>query len=249
MKILPKLVSVVLLSAAAVSSFSVLGYADSEVKYGFSNDSAILTVDGVNVSYLENEYYKAYADKFGSHFVKLAEKTDGAKISPEFRDKISKWETGYITVVFNSFTDEVQKKYENLITAPCKSVPASMLKIKPSDLEAILNDDNVKAVFPSFASAADDGSDRVTADEFSFNYAPSASDARKILRYTAKLDSAPENMSEGKKFFILSDTNLDMKITAKDARCALRISTKLETGKKYEKPHNALAFWEDKFDF
>ena len=71
-----------------------MGYADSEVKYGFSNDSAILTVDGVNVSYLENEYYKAYADKFGSHFVKLAEKTDGAKISPEFRDKISKWETG-----------------------------------------------------------------------------------------------------------------------------------------------------------
>ncbi len=115
MKILPKLVSAVLLSAVALSSFSVLGYADSEVKYGFSNDSAILTVDGVNVSYLENEYYKAYADKFGSHFVKLAEKTDGAKISPEFRDKISKWETGYITVVFNSFTDEVQKNTKILL--------------------------------------------------------------------------------------------------------------------------------------
>ena len=249
MKILPKLASAVLLSAAVVSSFSVLGYADSEVKYGFSNDSAFLTVDGVNVSYLESEYYKAYADKFGSHFVKLAEKTDGAKISPEFRDNISKWETGYITVVFNSFTDEVQKKYEGFIIAPCKSVPASMLKIKPSDLDAILNDENVKAVFPSFASASDDGSDRVTTDEFSFNYAPTASDARKILRYCAKLDSAPENMTEGKKFFILSDTDLDMKITAKDARSALRISAKLETGKKYEKPHNALAFWEDKFDF
>lgn len=249
MKILPKLASAVLLSAAVVSSASVLGYADSEIKYGFSNDSAFLTVDGENVSYLESEYYKAYADKFGSHFVKLAEKTDGAKISSEFRDNISKWETGYITVVFNSFTDEVQKKYEGFIIAPCKSVPASMLKIKPSDLDAILNDENVKAVFPSFASASDDGSDRVTTDEFSFNYAPTASDARKILRYTAKLDSAPENMAEGKKFFILSDTDLDMKITAKDARTALRISAKLETGKKYEKPHNALAFWEDKFDF
>ncbi len=249
MKILPKLASAVLLSAAVVSSASVLGYADSEIKYGFSNDSAFLTVDGENVSYLESEYYKAYADKFGSHFVKLAEKTDGAKISSEFRDNIRKWETGYITVVFNSFTDEVQKKYEGFIIAPCKSVPASMLKIKPSDLDAILNDENVKAVFPSFASASDDGSDRVTTDEFSFNYAPTASDARKILRYTAKLDSAPENMAEGKKFFILSDTDLDMKITAKDARTALRISAKLETGKKYEKPHNALAFWEDKFDF
>ena len=249
MKILPKLASAVLLSAAVVSSASVLGYADSEIKYGFSNDSAFLTVDGENVSYLESEYYKAYADKFGSHFVKLAEKTDGAKISPEFKDNISKWETGYITVVFNSFTDEVQKKYEGFIIAPCKSVSASMLKIKPSDLDAILKDENIKAVFPSFASASDDGSDRVTTDEFSFNYAPTASDARKILRYTAKLDSAPENMAEGKKFFILSDTDLDMKITAKDARTALRISAKLETGKKYEKPHNALAFWEDKFDF
>ena len=238
MKILPKLASAVLLSAAVVSSASVLGYADSEIKYGFSNDSAFLTVDGENVSYLESEYYKAYADKFGSHFVKLAEKTDGAKISSECRDKM-----------FNSFTDEVQKKYEGFIIAPCKSVPASMLKIKPSDLDAILNDEKVKAVFPSFASASDDGSDRVTTDEFSFNYAPTASDARKILRYTAKLDSAPENMAEGKKFFILSDTDLDMKITAKDARTALRISAKLETGKKYEKPHNALAFWEDKFDF
>lgn len=249
MKILPKLVSAVLLSAVAVSSFSVSGYAGNEIKYGFSNDSATLTVDGVNVSYLESEYYKAYADKFGSHFAVLAEKTDGAKISPEFKDNISKWETGYITVVFNSFTDEVRNKYESFIIAPCKSVPAAMLKIKPSDLDTIINDENVKAVFPSFASASDDGSDHVTADEFSFNYAPSASDARKILRYSAKLDSAPENMSEGKKFFILSDADLDMKITAKDARSALRISAKLETGKKYEKPHNASAFWEDKFDF
>ncbi len=51
----------------------------------------------------------------------------------------------------------------------------------------------------------------------------SASDARQILRFSAKLDDWTDDI------FLYADVNSDNKITAKDARMVLRASAKLES--------------------
>ena len=66
---------------------------------------------------------------------------------------------------------------------------------------------------------------------------------KEILDIIEEFDSSLRNRSESeiKEFLIMSDTDFDGKITAKDARAALRIAAGLEN--KVEFSHDTDSFW------
>ncbi|MBR5497327.1 MAG: hypothetical protein IKV76_05030 [Clostridia bacterium] len=147
----------------------------------------------------------------------------------------------YLTVMFNYNKDFSEEKNRQLAdrlsdnaevlycgnTTPCAVVAVNG---KTNVITDILENENVSFVLTAFERY--EGT-VVNCMEFREAYTPTASDARKILRYSAGLDKAPDNRSEAKKFFLFSDTDYDGKLTASDARKALRIAAGLEKGHEF----------------
>lgn len=247
MKNLFKILSAILTAGIFIANLLTFGLALNNTEYAKSNDNfrsyfySTMEVDGKEICYLENEYYKVYADLHGKYYYDLYQNNSFAeKISSNLYLNIkNSSEKQYITAIFRTMqanvtdTAKMVGLQENDIVTVCPSYPVAMIKIGAENIEAFLLNENVMAVYDAFSTLTENV--LMTDEVFYEIYAPTAADARKILRYSAKLDSAPENAAEGKKFFFMSDTDLDGKITAVDARIALRISAKLEKGKTYAK--------------
>lgn len=112
------------------------------------------------------------------------------------------------------------------------TTPCAVVKMRggTSDFLNILENKNVEFFMTAFVCS---DWNNVNLAIFEEAFAPTAADARKILRYSAGLDNAPENISEAKKFLLLSDTDYDGKLTAADARKAIRIAAGLEKGHEF----------------
>lgn len=122
------------------------------------------------------------------------------------------------------------------------TTPCAIFAVESKNIDSILENKNIEylnyaflAFSTNFTSVIPENGDRT--------YSPNASDARKILRYAAKLYNPTDksNMKEIKEFFIMSDANFDGKLTAADARMALRMSAKLEKPNKFT--HYTDSFW------
>ena len=244
-----KILSVILTAVVIISALSIFGLAYNKTYF-----TSTLTVNGEETDFTENEYYRAYADFFGKYFYdKFASKAPGNKIDEQLYNNIKNREgSAYITVVLKNTNDSIDygsvaamlKLNETDVIAVCKSYPIAMVKIAPDAVDALIANEKTAAIYNAFPSAAEPElvNDAIIEEIFT----PTAADARKILRYSAKLDKAPEDIAKGKRFFFMSDTNLDGKITAGDARTALRISAKLEKGKTYYNNSNGCGtFWQD----
>ncbi len=127
---------------------------------------------------------------------------------------------------------------DNAKSYPCKiSGRTASVTIKASDIKA--GEKNFSAKIMVFNSSSDEpvdvrenisiklsssssGTQRLIGD-INLDGKITASDARLLLRYTAKLENLD---SETLKY---SDANRDGKITASDARLILRVSAKLDT--------------------
>ncbi len=216
--------------------------------------SATLKIDGKEISFIENEYYRAYADVFGKYFCdKFNSEKPEKKITDELAAAIKEAaDPTYVTVIFaetpsdTAAAAETLKIKESDIVALCKTYPAAMIKISADNSDGIVENENVKAIYSAFPTAIH--REFVNNSILEEKYKPNSADARKILRYAARLDSAPQDMAEGKKFFFMSDADLDGKLTSSDARTALRIAAKLEEGKVYTKESEGLgSFWQDAY--
>lgn len=216
--------------------------------------NSTLTVNGVKTSFIENEYYKVYADFYGKYFYDNFKKNPPQnKIDKNLYSNIKQLTNEcYITVILKDSSKKAEDIAQALnigkdaVIAACKSYPAAMIKILPNSINALIANINVDAIYNAFPAAT--AQPVVTDALMAETYAPKSSDARKILRYVLRLDSAPENMADGKKFFFMSDSNLDGEITSADARTALRIALKLENGKTYYKEYNGSgAFWQESY--
>lgn len=161
-------------------------------------------------------------------------KTFGSDLSSdEFNNHIY-----YMTVMFNyedepdaaknkEFAEQLSEGMEVLYigkTTPCVVVA---LRGGTDDFTNIVENENVEFFFLAFKSTE---TLFVNLAIFEETYTPDSAHARKVLRYAAGLEKVPEDRSEAKEFFFMSDTDYDGKITAADARTALRIAAKLETG-------------------
>lgn len=198
-----------------------------------------MAVDGVPVSFLENEYFRVYADFYGKYFYETSQNRETTeKIRPALRDEIRSAQGDcYLTVVFEKdrYSPDAAALLlgENAekIVAACTDYPVVMLKTTPDQLDGLLSLDAVQAVYPPFPAATEPV--LLTDVILEVPFSPATADARAILRYAVGLDAAPKDQSEGKRFFYLSDTDLDGTLTTADARNALRIAVGLESGKIY----------------
>ncbi len=157
----------------------------------------------------------------------------------------------YQTVIFNydcepdavknkAFAENLSDGMEVLYignTTPCAVV---VIRGGTDDFANIIENENVEFFFDAF----DDSDNRVyNCAVFEETYAPDAAHARRVLRYSAGLEEVPAKMSQAKEFFFMSDTDFDGKITAADARTALRIAAKIETGHTLVNYHDGCGAW------
>lgn len=157
----------------------------------------------------------------------------------------------YQTVIFNydgepdaeknrQIADELSEGMKVLYVGT--TTPCAVVKMRggTNDFQNILENENVGFFMSAFTCT-----DYLAVNTaiFEETYTPDAGDARKILRYAAGLDKAPEDKSEAKEFFLMSDTDYDGKLTAADARTALRISAGLEAGHSFRFNSSGCGAW------
>lgn len=175
--------------------------------------------------------------------VRMERSSDGTvKAVKMYADKIREnddiW---YSTVIFDYQSDFSAERNMAIASSLCdgievlytgNSTPCAVVAVRGGTdvIDKIIENEKVSFVESAFSTV---NGTVVTDDIIDIRYQPKASDARKILRYAAGLDGLPEARSQAKKFLVLSDTDLDGKITASDARTALRISAGLERGHSY----------------
>lgn len=213
--------------------------------------------------FIRNEYYSIYTDElfeiyYECHvknyagWCKMSELYDEYKMFTDANgNKKAKMEyieniingdgAWFITVVFGYDGDvsaELNKKYADSLTDDIEvlyvgtTTPCVVVGIDSGaeSITEIIENENVVFVSPSFQVAFDIN---FTDDLYTVEFSPDAGDARKLLRYSAKIDTLPDNMQEAKEFLITGDSDFDGKITSADARTALRIAAGLESGRKY----------------
>lgn len=177
------------------------------------------------------EFYNMYSNQVGQKKVKRSY-VDAVKNGNGI------W---YSTVIFNyteDFSSEknlrlAQELYDGIeILYVGKTTPCVVVGLKggTDDIYTVIDNSNVSLVLAAFESY--DMID-MTTDEYFVKFNPQAADARKILRYSAKIENLPEQRSKAKEFLITSDSDFDGKITSVDARIALRIAAGLERGRCY----------------
>ncbi|GEM_PF-3617988 len=211
-----------------------------------------LSVNGTEMSFTSNEYYKVYADYYAKYFYDLS-KDAKEVISDELYKELKSYSgVCSFTVVFKDQVENAEatakalKLSSDSVTAFSKKYSTAMVTVNPSEVDSIVNNENVKAVYEAFPYATRPS--KVTPVEMNETYKPTALDARKVLRYSANLISAPEDMAEGKEFFFKNDVDFDGKLTAKDARFVLRMSAKLEKNNTFSKADNGSGiFWKESY--
>lgn len=161
-------------------------------------------------------------------------KTFGSDLSlDEFNNHIY-----YMTVIFNyegepdaarnkEFAVNLSEGMEVLYIGTTTRCAVVALRGGTADFTNIVNNKNVEFFFLAFTCTENLV---VNLAVFEETYTPDSAHARRVLRYAAGLEKAPEDRAKAKEFFFMSDTDYDGKITAADARTALRIAAKLETG-------------------
>ncbi len=146
--------------------------------------------------------------------------------------------------------DRLLKTVENLneVLYVGETTPCAVVSVTGKNIDSLIANENVEFVNYAFTAISNEYTSYIP-ENGNRTFNPTAADARKILRYAAGLYdfSDVKNQSEIKEFYILSDTDLNGKITAKDARTVLRIAAKLEKGNSYKV--NTESFWDcDFFD-
>lgn len=150
-----------------------------------------MIVNNVKTSFLDNEYYKVYADFYGKYFYdKYNDGLDSVIDDKLYSSILSSSEIRYITVVmkesYNSISEVLDIKDENVV-AECNDYPVTMIKISPEKLNDLIDNEFVVAIFDAFPQATNPFvvNDAILEE----TYTPTAADARLALRISAKIEN------------------------------------------------------------
>lgn len=205
---------------------------------------------GETVNFLHNEFYDIFADHYVEKcfncYIKDKENQNYSNLISEnlYNTVKESNDVTYLVVILKSADNGSDLREKNGYCEFEDDYCAYKEKVANiGELDELLKTENLEYIM-LFAPDCD----LLFVNEMIFceEFAPDAADARKILRYSAGLDKVPADRGEAKEFLFMSDTDLDGKITAADARTALRISAKLEKGNVYyTSSEGAGAFWKD----
>ena len=246
-----KTITILLIILLLIPSFYVTGFADDITGW-----SSSITVNGNNTSFINNEFYKNHYDELFTKYYKEycncrnAKNPENYIIAPN--EKINKSlhnlilnsaDTFYLSIYLD-YQGDISAENNNSILSDTQgiksihyignSTPCAVVSVDGgSNIEEILKNEKIDCVTLCFSGFTKNIV--FTTDVGNIKFEPTAADAREILRYSAGL-GAPEKewLENYKKFYYLSDTDLNGVINAKDARTALRIAAGLEEGNYYE---------------
>lgn len=249
-------------------------YAGYGTKMYLTYDDGDYPFDQEPHCFIRNEYYRIFADtyfeaqyeEYCEHYdewvakdsdfdaTRMVRSADGTvkAVGSYAENAETKEGLWYSTVIFRYDSDFSAEKNRELAsslsdgmevlyvgtTTPCAVVA---IRGKTQDRKNVIENESVAFIEAAFGSVE---AYCVNLAIFTDAFTPTAADARKILRYCAKLDSAPQNQRDAKEFFFKSDTDLDGVLTSEDARCALRIAAGLEKGLHfYHNDSGCGAYW------
>lgn len=268
-----KLLSI-MLSALMLACVFVPGVSADEEPKIFAGQTTAVGVSYRGEQYfVKNEFYKLYADEYFEEYYKEYIDTNSfttinqlgayilfynsASVAKSYEKYISDVKNSngiyYSSVIFNYDSDFSEERNKSLaeslgndieVLYVGKTTPCAVVGVKcgTDDIDNIIENPDVAFISPAF----DYLGIWVSLNESLLDetFEPTAADARRILRYSAGLDTSFESRSEAKRFFFMSDTDYDNKITSADARTALRISAGLEKGHTFFRGNSGQGgFW------
>ena len=210
--------------------------------------------------------YATYKDGVENGITKYEELPDGygqiitipfkdlGKIDTDFYEKLKNSDDIYYLSVYLKADKNISKDTNrdilknvggiNEILYVGNTTPCAIIVVTGKNIDAVIESDTVEYVSYAFFVFSTTPTSRIPEDG-NRTYAPDAAHARKVLRYAAGLYDLSDMkiLADKKEFLIMSDTDFDGKITAKDARTSLRIAAGLEA--KVEFTHNTDSFWSD----
>lgn len=210
--------------------------------------------------------YATYKDGVENGITKYEELPDGygqivtipfgdlGRIDTAFYEELKASDDTYYLSVYLKYSGNFSQEENNSLLSTVNGIdeilytgattPCAIIVIKGKNIDAVLESDAIEYVSSAFFIFSTTPTSRIPEDG-NRTYAPNAAHARKVLRYAAGLYDLSDMkiLSEIKEFLIMSDTDFDGKITAKDARTSLRIAAGLEA--KVEFTHNTDSFWSD----
>ena len=225
-----KVISFIFVIILLLSLASVAAAKNEDNGERFCSYKLYIDSKGKTVNFLHNEFYDIFADyyveKCFNCYMKDKENQYYSNLISEnlYNTVKENDDVTYLVVILKSADNaaDIREKtgyceFENDYCAYKEKVS------NIGELDELLKTENLEYI-TLFAPDCD----LLFVNELVFReeFTPTATDARKILRYSAGLDKAPADRGEAKEFLFMSDTDLDGKITAADARTALRISAK-----------------------
>lgn len=250
-----KTVSIILCIAVLLMTFSCVTFAENSITEhtGKNSTVGVTLADGTwkKINLVRSEYYqknyntileKLYAN-FSANKLDDAdwfydEISDNNKIGKNLYENIKNNDNSiyYLNIYLAYNEDFSAEKNTELLSSmdgideviyTGNTTPCVIVTVKSGDdIDKIIGNENTEYIHYSFDQIVNVG---FIPEGTEKEYTPSSADARKVLRYAAGL----EDLSDLKKFFVFSDTDLNGKITAADARTALRIAARLEKGNTY----------------
>lgn len=213
---------------------------------------------------LFEQTYTVFIDGVENGITKYEELSDGigqivtisfadlGKINADIHETVKNSEDTYCLSVYLNYSENFSKEENETLLGTIDGIdeilyvgtttPCAIIVVTGKNIDKVLESDVVMYLSYAFGTFSDKYTS-VIPENGNRTYTPNAAHARKVLRYAAGLYdlSDMETLADKKEFLIMSDTDFDGKITAKDARTSLRIAAGLEA--KVEFTHITDSFW------
>lgn len=208
------------------------------------NDYNNVKKDGITV-------YKDYGN--GLSGVETVTFDSLGKIDDNFLSEIKSSDDTYYLSVFLNYNENFSAEKNRQLLLSIEEVselvyvgdttPCVVIAVNGDNIDKIVECENIEYISYSFRSVMTGNDYYAVVDNGNRTFKPNASQARKILRYAAGLYELEDctELSQMKEFLLMSDINFDGKITAYDARCALRIAVGID--EPIEFTHFTNEFW------
>ncbi len=219
---------------------------DTFFKDCYSSYTSTIRILNEGTSVEKQFILQKFNDFFGSENMKKI----GYSLYNEMKDSDDNY---YLNLYLNYNNDFSEKKNLSLLSTIssfseiiyCGSTtPCAIISIKGNNIDKLIANEDIEFINYPFLTFSYSSSARIP-ENGNREYNPTAIHARNLLRYSAGLYDPTNTLSkkELKEFFIMSDADFDGRITAIDARIALRIAAKLESPNIFT--HSTDSFWED----
>lgn len=201
---------------------------------------------------VKNGITEIYSSDSGLTEIRTVPFENIGKINKALYEEINSSEDTYYLSVYLDYTENFSEAKNTELLNSAEGIddilyigsttPCAVIAVTGNNIDKVLEYEHIQYVNYAFFVFSQTITSQIP-ENGNRTYAPDAAHARKVLRYAGGLYDLSDMtyLSQIKEFLIMSDADFNGKITAADARAALRIAAGLD--EKTEFIHSSDSFW------